>query len=311
MLDPQPSSQLVLVATTDDWIGRSVAIVLESDGYTVLRTESGRRALELSRQANLDAILLEDSLKDISGSEVCRALRDDPLFDHAIPIFMTAPAPVAHVVRSKAYLSGAWDYCSQPLDADALCSKLRTFTRARRELQDLRAELLIDPLTGLYTSAGLQSWATHLSAMATRRHEPFACVAVMPEPTAVNGTPSRSEPSREILAYLGNVCREHARRSDVIGYLGNWQFGILAPATDASGVEGLVARLRNVLSNSWSTAGRDRFTTPLHAGYCAVQDFAASDIDPPELLRRAELALNHARDAGRLGAFSFDELPLS
>lgn len=138
MLESEKPHPLVLIATADEWTGRSVAAVLESDGYTVVRTSSGRGALELSRHANVDAILLEDSLDDIAATEVCRELHDDPLFDHAIPIFITAPSPVPHIVRSKAYLAGAWDYCSQPLDAGALCSKLRTFTRARRELMDLR-----------------------------------------------------------------------------------------------------------------------------------------------------------------------------
>jgi CheY-like chemotaxis protein len=311
MTETQRTSGLVLVATADDWIGRSVATVLEADGYSVVRTASGRQALDLARRMNPDALLVGDSLPDVSGTEVCRALRDDPLFDHATPIFLTAHAPVAHAVRSRAYLAGAWDYCSQPIDAESLLCKLRTFTRARRELTQARSELVIDPTTGLYSEIGLQHWAEHLGALAGRRHEPFACVAVMPD-SAEDRAGDDDEPSPEVLNYLADVCRTHSRRSDVIGYLGKWQFAILAPATDSLGVMGFVARLREVLGKSLTPPAAGRFTSSLHAGYCAVQDYAAAALEPTEILRRAEAALRHARSsAERDGVFSFDELPVN
>jgi CheY-like chemotaxis protein len=304
--------KLVLVATHDDWIGRSVASVLERDGYTVLRTDGGRRALELARRVNPDAILMEDALGDISGSEVCRALRDDPLFDHATPVFITAAAPVAHVVRRTAYQAGAWEYLSQPLDVEALLGKLRTFTRARRELAQARTELFIDPITGLYSTFGLQHWAQHLGALASRRHEPFACVAVMPDASVEDRASPSGEPAPEVLNYLADVCRAHSRRSDIIGYMGQWQFLILAPETDSSGVMGFVGRLRTVLGKSLASTTPRPFSAPLLAGYCAVHDFATATLEPEELLRRAETALDYARGVGQQdGAFSFDELPVS
>ena len=312
MTDSPMIPQVVLVATHDDWIGRSVASVLEREGYTVLRTDAGRRALEIARRVSPDALLLDDGLADISGLEVCRALRDDPLFDHAIPIFITSAAPVAHVVRRGAYRSGAWDYCSQPLDVEAFLPKLRTFTRGRRDVMKARSELLVDPITGLYSALGLNQLGEHLGALATRRHAPFACVAVMPNAGLLHGASPSDEPSPEVLHYLADVCREHSRRSDVVGYLGKWQFVILAPETDALGVIGLVARLRTALGKSFPPAAPDRSGAPLHAGYWAVRDFSESSLEPDELLRRAGVALGHARGSGQMeGAFNFDELPVS
>src|SRR5438876_9306555 len=95
--------RLVLIASEGEWLGRSLENVLESNGYSVLRVESGRRALELSRRTKPDAILLDDSLPDISGVDVCRALRDDPLFSHATPIFLMAAVQHASRVRTAAY----------------------------------------------------------------------------------------------------------------------------------------------------------------------------------------------------------------
>jgi hypothetical protein len=51
----------------------------------------------------------------------------------------------------------------------------------------------------------------------------------------------------------------------------------------------------------------------MRAGYCAVNDFAASKVDMKELVHRAESALEHVTMGGgrSYGVVSFDELPLA
>src|SRR6478736_325845 len=118
MTESQSQAALVLIASGGEWVGRSLENVLESNGYTVLRVESGRRALELARRTNPDAILLDDSLADIGAVEVCKALRDDPLFNRATPIFITAAAAQATRAKTAAYAAGVWDYCTLPVDVE-------------------------------------------------------------------------------------------------------------------------------------------------------------------------------------------------
>jgi hypothetical protein len=45
----------------------------------------------------------------------------------------------------------------------------------------------------------------------------------------------------------------------------------------------------------------------IHAGYCAVANFAESPVDAVEMLLRATTALHHARDEGE-AIKSFDKL---
>src|SRR5262245_10564630 len=61
MSESPDQAPLVLIASGGEWVGRSLENVFESNGYTVLRIESGRRALELARRTNPDALLLDDS----------------------------------------------------------------------------------------------------------------------------------------------------------------------------------------------------------------------------------------------------------
>lgn len=304
MLENQKRSPLVLIASDGEWFARSLESVLELNGYLVHRSAGGRRAVEAAHQVRPDAILLDDAHSDMSMLGICRALRDDPLFDHSTPIVITSSAPSAHRVRTEAFAAGAWDYCGQPLDIEALLLKLSTFIRARRELA--MAQSLTDPITGLYSPLGLEQWAKKLGAMALRKHESIACVAVMTTAGAMEGTAAGDVvEDQEALNRMADVCHAQSRRSDVVGYLGQSRFAIIAPDTDATGAEKLIARLREALSANGAEEG-----SLLRAGYCAITNVAAAAINPAELMRRAEAALHYAEVSGSSArTFSFDQLP--
>jgi PleD family two-component response regulator len=304
MVDSPKRSRLVLVASGGEWEGRSIESVLELNEYRVVRVERGRRALELARRTPFDALFLDAALSDMGGVEVCRALRDDPLFDHATPIIVTSAAPAAHRASTPAYAAGAWEYCSQPIDVETVMLKLATYVRAAAAVRDARAAALLDPATGLYSAQGLEQLAKQLGARAVRNREPLACVAVEPRPSAdarvlaggeyASDDVTRDMLSHEALVEVMEVCREESRRSDVIGYLGKSRLAILAPDTDAAGAERFVGRLSRALEEA-GTGGAQRAVASLSAGYCAIDDLSASGLEPGELVRRAEVALDHVR----------------
>ncbi len=306
-LSSRPSS--VLIASHGEWEGRSVESVLALNGFTVLRVEGGRRALELARATRPDGVILDCSLSDMGGIEVCRALHQDPLFDQSTPIFITAPAPVSNRIRASAYEAGAWDFCSQPIDIATLLLKFGTFLRARRHSASLEADVLIDPLTGLYSAAALRQWAHQLGARASRKHEPFACVAVTS--SDAGATPRDDRFASTSLTLVAEVCLAESRKSDIVGFLGESRIAIIAPDTDVAGARGFVGRLQRALENAAPTV-QDLPFRPLHAGFHAVDDFRAAGLSAVEVVRRAEAALHFvlAGSAGRAPR-SFDELPVT
>ena len=216
-------------------------------------------------------------------------------------------------MRLAAYEAGAWDFCSQPLDVETLLLKMTTYVRARRRLEDAQATSLIDPLTGLYSVYGLQQWAEQLGARAVRKHEPFACVAVTSN--TVSDSPSSGKPASTELTYMADVCRSMSRKSDIVGYVGESRFAILAPDTDESGARQFVDRLQRAVSKTSAAVELDQPYSGLHAGFYAVPDFSAAGVDVQEVVRRAKAALQHAQkqmEGKRTsGAFSFSEVPVS
>jgi len=306
MNESQSPAPVVLIASGGEWVGRSLENVLESNGYAVLRADSGRSAIELARRTSPDAVLLDDSLPDISAVEVCRALRDDPLFNHATPTFITAAAQHASRVRAAAYAAGAWDYSTLPLDLEMLVVKLATFVRARHEIEVFRSRALFDVLTGLYTEQGLQQWVEQLGARALRKREPIACIVVAPSSAEQRGATAGAVRRNDALSDITELCRSESRRSDILGYLGESRVAILAPDTDQAGARSFIDRLTRVADRTATSVRLDRRNSGIRAGYCAVDDLATAKLPPCDLVRRAATAL----DCGPLerAVNSFDEV---
>lgn len=303
-----------LVACSDEWMCRSLETVFAEKNFSVTRSQSGKQALKLARRGGFDVLMLDERLDDLSGLEVCIALRDDPLFDHATPIVILSQSHTTLPSRYAAYAAGAWEYCHQPVDFDALFLKIGTFLRARQQLAASQSTSLMDPSSGLYTTFGLQHLAEQLGARAVRNHEAFACLAFSPDGRpAESGRRSTDEDESGAFDDIAHVVMDQRRKSDVIAKTGEMRLAILAPDTDAAGARLLVARLQRELDASTkNAAGRAPGSTRLRAGYCAVSDLAAANVDLGELVHRAERALAHVSAGGqRDTVVSFDELPVS
>jgi len=307
---PLERAPFALIACGDDWMSQALESVFRQHEYVVSHTRSGAHALELARHANHDLLVLDESLIDVTPIDVCRAIRDGAQFDHSVPVVITSSTPADPRARMAAFGAGAWEYCSHPIDLEPVFMKLETFLRARSELVMARSADFVDSTTGLYTSFGLRQLAGKLGARALRKHEAFACVAFAPQVLDRElGSTMLWKESAAGFADVAHVFREQSRQSDVVGHVSDSRFAILAPDTDAAGARLLIARLQRELdkaAKNKTIAGQVR----LRAGYSAVTDLAASNVNVAELVHRAESALDHAPIQGDNDAIvSFDDLP--
>ena len=305
---------VVLLAIEGDWAGRSLESVLVANGYAVLRAGDGEDALALAKRYRPDALILDEHLTALSGIDVARLIREEPDFDHATPIVVTAPSPAHRVVRQAAYDAGAWDFCTHPLEAETLILKLGTFLRARGAISDAREKALIDRETGVLSPLGMERWAEQLAARASRNHESLACVVLMPSDASGGPMSKEADGVTNAVASFLQLSKDAFRRSDVVGRTEDGRLALLAPQTDPSGVEGMLARLRAAIAEA--TAGqRPGFPAPTEfkAGYWAARDFALTPLEPTELLKRAARALDHISNPApnEKLAMGFDQIPLS
>jgi diguanylate cyclase (GGDEF)-like protein len=290
--DPQTRTPLALIANDQEWSARSLESIIGPHGYAVLRAYTGRQALELARNAQPDVVILEARLPDVDGIDVCEALRNDPNFSATTPIVITTSGPAGRAQRLAAFMAGAWEFCSQPIDGEVLLLKLDTFMTAKREADNVRDESLLDQITGLYNMRGLARRAREIGADAYRRSDPLACVALTAEPGPLLSDPVlMDELAARIAQHLGAILRRTGRTSDAIGRLGPSEFAIIAPGTEAKGAARLAERLQHLIEAEPLSVGDAEHHMTIRAGYCAVPNFTESSVDAVELLLRAASAL--------------------
>ena len=110
---------------------------LDSHGYQVLEAGTGSEGLAKIRDEQIDALILDVNLPDMSGFDIVRLLRADS---------RTALLPVIHVsaasIQSNDVITGldagADAYLVHPVDADVLLATLRTLLRVRDTERALR-----------------------------------------------------------------------------------------------------------------------------------------------------------------------------
>lgn len=289
---------LVLIANDQEWSARSLESIMGPLGYAVLRAYNGRQALDLARSILPDVIILDAHMPDINGVDICAELRADPRVGGATPIIVTTSGAGRRAERMAAYAAGAWEFVSQPLDGELLLLKLATWVKAKREIDRVRNESLLDEPTGLYNMRGLARRAREIGAEAYRHQHSLACVAFAPETDEAAPEASSAmieEVASRVIDHLAQICRRAGRLSDAIGRLGPAEFAIVAPATESKGAVRLVERLQETLRESPVTVAGEERTVKIRAGYCAVPDYATSSVDAVEMLLRAAATLRQLR----------------
>ncbi|MET7761986.1 response regulator transcription factor [Streptomyces sp. NPDC005355] len=117
----------VLVTDDDAAIRRSLERGLRLSGFSVTLADGGRAALAAVRERTPDVLVLDISMPDLSGIEVCRALRAD---GNDIPVLMLSALDEVSD-RVTGLQAGGDDYLVKPFALQELVLRLHALLRRR------------------------------------------------------------------------------------------------------------------------------------------------------------------------------------
>lgn len=109
---------------------------LESEGYAVTPVTSGEQALAQLKRSTYDCVLLDLVMPGLSGTETCRAIKEDPELRGLPVIMLTALAEPEAMIDG--INSGADDYIVKATDSSVLQARLRALLRRKRVEEDNR-----------------------------------------------------------------------------------------------------------------------------------------------------------------------------
>ena len=114
----------VLFIEDDDAIRLALRMALEDEGYDVVEAHDGASGLVQFGQHRPDVVLLDLRLPDLSGFEVCKAMRATS----TVPIIMvTAQTEAADMVAGLE--AGADDYITKPVVPKVLSARIAAVLR--------------------------------------------------------------------------------------------------------------------------------------------------------------------------------------
>ena len=109
--------------------------MLADHGYEVRPVTSGRQALIAAESAPPEAILLDVSMPEMDGYEVCRRLKAIPALRDVPVLFLTALTDTADKV--EAFEAGGVDYITAPFQVDEVLARVRVHVALRRSHAEL------------------------------------------------------------------------------------------------------------------------------------------------------------------------------
>lgn len=121
-------SALILIVDDEADLVATVAFNLEREGFRTLRAHTGEQALVLAAaDPRPDMMVLDLMLPDISGTEVCRRLKQGEPTRHMPVLMLTAKSdPVDRVVGFEL---GADDYVTKPFSVRELVLRVKAILR--------------------------------------------------------------------------------------------------------------------------------------------------------------------------------------
>src|SRR5579864_4967955 len=119
------SSRKVLVVEPDSGTRREIKQVCEQDGYQVVEADAGSEAIRQLENTKPNMVLLEVTLPDAAGFDVCREMRK---LDPAVPVIMMSSRGDEVVALEI----GADDYVTKPLRLRELVARMAAHLRRSR-----------------------------------------------------------------------------------------------------------------------------------------------------------------------------------
>ncbi len=300
---PGASPQVLLVEdslTTAALVGNYL-----SGSYRILHAKDGAEAWELlQRNTAIELILTDIQMPHLTGHQLLVKIRksDDTRLRNLPVIVMTTADD--NVDRNLAFLNGANDFITKPIDELELQARVNMhhkLARTIRELEEsqrrLAEQAMTDPLTKLRNRrAFFENGAKNLAR--ARRHNGDLSVMLLDIDffKKINDTHGHQS-GDEALVAVAAILNALARTEDTVARMGGEEFAMLLPDTNLLGTAVLAERVRVAIEKERFILGGKIVQITVSIGLAARSVDPVDSVD--QLLGIADKRLYLAKQSGR------------
>jgi len=246
---PRPAGRILLADDVPDLL-QALKETLERAGYAVAAVGDGEAALAAIRADPPDIAVLDLKMPKLSGFDVCRALRADPLLENLPVVILSAAATRENKIEGLDL--GADDFITKPVDVRELLARIRMILKRTRQGLDA------NPLTRLPGNLSIESRIER--ALAEKR--PLAVLYVDLNQFKAYNDAYGYDAGDRVLQALARVLVEQVRAGgpvDFVGHIGGDDFIALStPDRMEDAARRVCAAFDAVVPSFYSAADRAR-----------------------------------------------------
>ncbi|HEY9695511.1 MAG TPA: response regulator [Oculatellaceae cyanobacterium] len=272
----------ILVVDDDPLILTAVQTLLEPWGIRMTGLDDPLRFWETLQRIAPDLLILDVEMPQISGIELCQAVRTDPNWQGLPILFLTAHQEIETI--QQVFRVGADDYVAKPFVGAELLTRIANRLERTRLLQTFSTK---DPLTGLANQPQSSRDLEQLIEQAAIGSPISLVLLNVTELRQINTQYSHAV-GNQVLQRWGSLFQSAFRGAEVLSYWGNGEFVV--------GMPGLTkAEAGDRLSDFLTTLRQQVFTAPNGNRFQASCSFSIAEYPADGLTLQSLYQLNVGR----------------
>lgn len=289
--------QTILIIDDQPSTLQALALTLR-DTYALLVAGTGQEALDLAKSRVPDLILLDVMLPDISGFDVCRALKADPDLQSIPIIFVTARDETED--EAAGLDIGAIDYIGKPFAPAIVRARVRNHLELKRQRDLLERIAMIDGLTGIanrrhFEQALRKEWRhaqRHGSALAV-------LLADVDHFKSYNDSYGHQDGDDCLKAVAQTLQQQLHRPHDMLARYGGEEFACLLPATSLDAAQMFAERLCTAITDLALPHRASSCGSVVSISVGLSHCLPCDGLEVSDVLRHADALLYQAKASGR------------
>lgn len=271
--------------------------MLSENGFSVIRANDGREALQLVKQNDPDLIVLDIVLPHLNGLKVCEILKSNEDFSHYhhIPVILVTSLEQIED-RVKGVEAGADDFINKPIDGRLLLARINSllmkklsFEKIKEGYVEAKKEAVIDELTGLFNYRFLKNQINKIITGAKNKLQPISILMIdIDDFKKYNDTLGHPE-GNNLLRRVARELKLSIRFEDYVIRYGGEEFIVILTNTALDGAskvaERMLKRIKTIKHNPTVSIGI--------ACYPEIAE------DGEKLIKMADEALYRAKSEGK------------
>ncbi len=257
----------------------------------------GPEGIRMARELQPDLILLDIDLPNMSGYEVCRRLKDDPLTAALHIIFLSGDGQSVSKVQGLDL--GAIDYVTKPFDPAELRARVRAALRTRRYQELLAQRAQVDGLTGIWNRAYFDRRLTEEVAAVRRYKRDLSLLMVdIDHFKKVNDTYGHPM-GDQVLQAVGEVLASKMRTTDAPCRYGGEEFAVILTEIDRAQAWQAAQRLQAAFATLQFHHKSGSFGVTASIGVASAERVPQIELTAAALVSLADEGLYLAKQTGR------------